>query len=87
MSQQRIVLPNGEYIDYHLERTQRRTIGLKISAQGLVVHAPKRLSLTQLEHALKEKAARTTRKCHRACYLARRGKALTAWQRDSTASD
>ena len=56
MSQQRIVLPNGEYIDYHLERTQRRTIGLKISAQGLVVHAPKRLSLTQLEHALKDKA-------------------------------
>ncbi|HEY3301557.1 MAG TPA: SprT family zinc-dependent metalloprotease [Methylophilaceae bacterium] len=56
MSQQRIVLPNGEYIDYHLERTQRRTIGLKISAQGLVVHAPKRLSLSQLEHALKDKA-------------------------------
>lgn len=56
MSQQRIVLPNGEYIDYHLERTQRRTIGLKISTQGLVVHAPKRLSLSQLEHALKDKA-------------------------------
>jgi predicted metal-dependent hydrolase len=56
MSQQRIVLPNGKYIDYHLERTQRRTIGLKISAQGLVVHAPKRLSLAQLEDALKDKA-------------------------------
>jgi predicted metal-dependent hydrolase len=55
-TQQRIVLPNGEAIDYQLERRQRRTIGLKISAQGLVVHAPKRLSLTQLEHALKDKA-------------------------------
>lgn len=56
MSQQRIALPNGELIDYHLERTQRRTIGLKISAQGLVVHAPKRVSLIQLEDILKQKA-------------------------------
>lgn len=56
MSQQRITLVNGEYIDYHLERTQRRTIGLKISAQGLIVHAPQRLPLAQLERALKDKA-------------------------------
>ena len=56
MSQQRMTLPNGEFIDYHLARTQRRTIGLKISAQGLIVHAPQRLSLAQLEHALKDKA-------------------------------
>ena len=55
MSQQRIALANGEYIDYHLERTHRRTIGLKISPKGLVVHAPQRLPLAQLERALKDK--------------------------------
>lgn len=55
MNQHQLVLPSGEYIPYQLERRSRRTIGLKISTSGLVVHAPKRISQTLLEHALLEK--------------------------------
>lgn len=55
MSQYQLALPSGEHIPYQLERRSRRTIGLKISTSGLVVHAPKRISQTLLEHALLEK--------------------------------
>ena len=47
-----LALPYGEAISYQLERTKRRTVGLKISATGLVIHAPKRISHTQLESLL-----------------------------------
>jgi predicted metal-dependent hydrolase len=56
MSAYQLALPNGEQIPYQLERRSRRTIGLKISASGLIVHAPKRISQTLLENALLEKA-------------------------------
>lgn len=56
MSEYQLALPNGEQISYQLERRSRRTIGLKISASGLIVHAPKRISQTLLENALLEKA-------------------------------
>ena len=49
-------LPNGETISYLLERRQRRTIGLKITADGLVVHAPKRIFDYQLNQVLQEKS-------------------------------
>ncbi|HBA09651.1 MAG TPA: M48 family peptidase, partial [Methylotenera mobilis] len=38
-----IKLPSGEQIHYTLERRQRRTVGLKITQDGLVIHAPKRI--------------------------------------------
>lgn len=56
MSEFTLKLPNGERIPYQLERRSRRTLGLKISAQGLVVHAPKRISQTQIEQLLLSKA-------------------------------
>lgn len=56
MTQPTLKLPNGETIFYQLERRQRRTIGLKITADGLVVHAPKRILENQLNHVLQEKA-------------------------------
>lgn len=56
MSEYQLALPNGEHIPYQLERRSRRTIGLKISATGLIVHAPKRISQALLENALLEKA-------------------------------
>lgn len=56
MSEYQLALPNGEQIPYQLERRSRRTIGLKISATGLIVHAPKRISQSLLENALLEKA-------------------------------
>ncbi|HOY70391.1 MAG TPA: SprT family zinc-dependent metalloprotease [Methylotenera sp.] len=56
MSKPTLTLPNGETIFYQLERRQRRTIGLKITADGLVVHAPKRIYDVQLNQVLQEKA-------------------------------
>ncbi len=52
----RLKLPNGDTIPYQLERTTRRTVSLKISADGLVIHAPKRISQTHLESLLLAKA-------------------------------
>ena len=56
MTELQLTLPNGEAIPYQLERTKRRTVGLKISATGLVIHAPRRISQTQLESLLLPKA-------------------------------
>lgn len=51
-----LALPNGEQIPYHLERRARRTIGMKITADGLVVHAPLRIRQSELEALLLSKA-------------------------------
>lgn len=56
MTNPTLQLPNGETISYLLERRQRRTIGLKITADGLVVHAPKRIFEYQLTLVLQQKA-------------------------------
>ncbi len=56
MSQFLLTLLNGEQIPYQLERRPRKTVGLRISAQGLVVHAPKRISQLQLEGLLISKS-------------------------------
>lgn len=56
MNQHVLALPNGERIAYLLERRQRKTIGMKITAEGLVVHAPLRLKQTDLEGLLLTKA-------------------------------
>lgn len=49
-------LPGGQTIPYQLDLRVRKTIGLKITDQGLVVHAPKRISATELQHLLLQKA-------------------------------
>lgn len=49
-------LPDGQQIAYQLDLRARKTIGLKITDAGLVVHAPKRISATQLHQVLLEKA-------------------------------
>jgi predicted metal-dependent hydrolase len=51
-----LTLPDGEALHYQLERRQRRTVGLKITADGLVIHAPKRILLAQLESIILHKA-------------------------------
>lgn len=56
MANATLKLPNGETISYLLERRSRRTIGLKITADGLVVHAPKRIVDHQLNQILQEKS-------------------------------
>lgn len=57
MIEQRLQLPDGQTIPYQLDLRLRKTIGLKITANGLVVHAPKRISATQLQQVLLQKAA------------------------------
>ncbi|MES2547357.1 MAG: SprT family zinc-dependent metalloprotease [Pseudomonadota bacterium] len=56
MANQVLTLANGETISYLLEHRQRRTVGLKITADGLVVHAPKRIFAFQLNQILQEKS-------------------------------
>ena len=56
MAQFHLPMPDGEAIPYHLERRARKTVGLKINQQGLVVHAPTRLSQKELERMLLSKA-------------------------------
>ena len=53
---QTLTLQNGETISYLLEHRPRRTVGLKITANGLVVHAPKRLFAHQLNQILQDKS-------------------------------
>jgi predicted metal-dependent hydrolase len=56
MQNQILTLQNGETISYLLERRPRRTVGLKITENGLVVHAPKRIFAFQLNQILAEKS-------------------------------
>lgn len=49
-------LNTGETIAYQLERRIRRTVGLKITQDGLIVHAPKRIAQYQLETILQQKS-------------------------------
>lgn len=51
-----LTLPSGDQLHYQLERRQRRTVGLKITPAGLVIHAPKRLAMPLLESIITEKA-------------------------------
>lgn len=62
MMQQSLTFSNGETISYLLERRSRRTVGLKITENGLVVHAPKRIFDYQLNQILQEKADWITKK-------------------------
>ena len=57
MIDQVLQLPDGQTIPYQLDLRVRRTIGLKITSQGLVVHAPKRISASQLQQVLLQKAS------------------------------
>lgn len=56
MKKKRLTLPNGESIEYQLEHRARRTVGLKITDDGLIVHAPKRIFDFQLQAILQEKS-------------------------------
>lgn len=56
MSQLKLSLPDGSHIPYQLERRTRRTIGMRIGPNGLVVQAPRRISVADLESLLISKA-------------------------------
>ena len=57
MSTYALALPDGDTIQYQLERRPRKTVGMHISPQGLIVHAPNRITLSQLEQLLLSKAS------------------------------
>lgn len=57
-----LAMPEGDAIPYQLERCQRRTIGMRITPQGLLVRAPKRIALAELERLLRGKAGWIRRK-------------------------
>lgn len=46
---------NEQMVRYHLRRSQRKTIGLRISAQGLQVTAPNWVALSEVERVLQER--------------------------------
>jgi len=52
MSRYVLTSPDGELIPYLLERRTRRTVGMRITTEGLLVHAPKRISQEQIEKLL-----------------------------------
>lgn len=54
--QHSLVLSNGDAITYMLARRQRRSVGLKISRDGLIVHAPMRISQHIIEDLIKQKS-------------------------------
>lgn len=56
MKKQSLTLPNGETIEYQLDRRARRTVGLKITDDGLIVHAPTFILGYQLKNILLEKS-------------------------------
>ncbi len=56
MKKASITLANGETIEYQIEHRARKTVGLKITDDGLIVHAPKRIFQFQLQELLQEKS-------------------------------
>lgn len=48
-------LPDGGSIPYLLERRPRRTVGMRIGSEGLLVRAPRRISHAQIEQLLLSK--------------------------------
>ncbi len=56
MTKKSIKLTNGDTIPYHVERRARRTVGLKITNDGLVIHAPKYILEFQLKKLIQDKS-------------------------------
>ena len=52
----------GNLVAYEFKRGKRRTIGFSVGADGLVVHAPKWVSLSDVQRSLDEKADWIVRK-------------------------
>lgn len=58
----RVVRLQGEFVEYELRRSSRRTIGFTIDEGGLTLTAPNRVSLAQVDAALVERADWIVRK-------------------------
>lgn len=56
MSTYLLALPDGDAIPYHLERRPRKSVGMLINSNGLVVRAPRHVSQSRIEQLLRTKA-------------------------------
>ena len=54
-SKDSIELHNGEQLEFSLKRTRRRSLGLKVSVNGLTVHAPIFMSKQRIKELLRKK--------------------------------
>ena len=55
-SKDSIVLANGEQLEYNIKKTRRRSLGLKVSINGLTVHAPVFMSKRRIQELLRKKS-------------------------------
>ncbi len=69
LANHQIKLPTA-YIGYHLKRGKRRTIGMSVGMEGLVVQAPRWVGIAEIESVLREKGFG----CWPNCLKCRRGK-------------
>ena len=57
MTRQQLLLHGGQHLPYTLKvSARRRTIGLRVDANGLTVHIPRRVPKTTLEQLLRDKS-------------------------------
>lgn len=75
---------DGHGVGYALRRSRRRSIGFVVAADGLAVSAPRWVGLSDIEAALREKAAWILRKLHEQRERARRLDAARVDWRDGT---
>ncbi|MDR0934535.1 MAG: M48 family metallopeptidase [Burkholderiaceae bacterium] len=66
----RAIALGGITINYELRRSKRRSIGFLVNASGLRVTAPRWVTLTSVEDAIREKERWITRKLHHFLQLA-----------------
>jgi predicted metal-dependent hydrolase len=77
----RLAQLNGEYVDYALRRSRRRTIGFTIDDRGLSVAAPRWVAQREIDAALTERADWILRKMVEwRDYARRRERAAIRWE-------
>lgn len=67
-------------VAYALERSSRRTIGILVGLQGVVVRAPRWVSVAQIEQFVAEKATWIVRKCGEQVLRAEQKPQAMVWQ-------
>ena len=80
----REIVLNGHRVAYLLRRARRRSIGFVVGTDGLVVSAPRWVSLGEIAAALHDKAGWIVRKLHEQHERARRIEAARIEWRDGT---
>ena len=81
----RLARLNGEFVEYTLRRSKRRTIGLLIDDRGLTVSAPRWVAQAEIDATLQERAAWIARKLiDWRTHANRREKLAVRWEHGET---